>query len=233
MALPSISTPEFTTQIPSTGETIKYRPFLVKEEKILLMALEGNDNAEINDAVQRILNSCIIDDIDTNNLSTFDIEYLFLQLRGKSVGEVIELTVTHPKGDCTHKTEIAINVDEIQLVNADNEKKIMLTDDVGVMMKYPTMKETLSVSSVENETDTMFKLISMSVDYVFDMENVYNDFTEKEIEDWINTLNQSQFKKIVEFFQNMPKLEYDIEWTCESCGKKDEVKLEGLQSFFT
>jgi len=233
MTLPSISTPEFSTKIPSTGEEIKYRPFLVKEEKILLMALEGGETSEINDAVKKILNSCIVNEIDVDKLSTFDVEYLFLQLRGKSVGEVVELTVTHPTGDCTHKTDIEINIDSIKIKNLDNEKKIMLTEDVGVMMRYPTMQEMMKISNDQSETDTLFNLITMSVDYVFDMENVYSDFTDKEIEDWINTLSQNQFKKVVEFFQNMPKLEYDLEWVCEKCGEKDSVKLEGLQSFFT
>lgn len=233
MALPSISTPEFQTTIPSTGEKITYRPFLVKEEKILLMALEGNDTNEISDAVQKILKSCIISDVDVDKLSTFDVEYLFLQLRGKSVGEVIELTITHPDGECQHRTDVSVKIDDIVLSNLDNETKIMMNDEVGVKMKYTTMRETLNLGSDLSETETLFKLITMSIDFVFDQENVYSDFTPQEIEDWINTLNQTQFKKIVDFFQGMPKLEHEVKWTCEKCGQEDSIKLEGLQSFFT
>lgn len=197
------------------------------------MALEGSDASEINNAVQKILRSCIISEIDVDKLSTFDVEYLFLQLRGKSVGEVIELSIKHPDSDCDHRTDITVNIDDIILSNLDNETKIMLTDDVGVKMKYPTMKETLNLGSNMTETETLFKLIIMSVDFVFDQENVYSDFNAQEIEEWINTLNQTQFKKIVDFFQNMPKLEHEINWTCEKCGQEDSIKLEGLQSFFT
>jgi hypothetical protein len=231
MALPSISTPEFQTVIPSTGETITYRPFLVKEEKILLMAMEGNDQKEIELAIKKILSNCILDEIAIEKLAMFDMEFLFLQLRGKSVGEVIDLSVTHLEGECQHRTDIQVNIDDIQIQNLNQEKKIMLTDDVGVMMKYPTMQEAMSVDG--ETTEAVFEILSKSVDYVFDTENVYNEFGEEEIVEWINGLNQTQFQKILKFFENMPKLSYDVSWKCESCGKEDTVVLEGIQSFFT
>lgn len=234
MALPSIATPEFQTIIPSIGEKISYRPFLVKEEKLLLMAMEGNDQQEIANTILKILKSCIMSEVDVDRLSTFDVEYLFLQLRGKSVGEVIELSVAHPEGECKHRTQISISVDDIELSNSDNETKIMLTDDVGVKMKYPTMTETMNVSQFTlSDTETLFKLITLSVDFVFDKENVYSDFNEQEIEDWINTLNQSQFAKIVQFFEGMPKLRHEVSYKCDKCGEEETIVLEGLQSFFT
>lgn len=231
MALPSIATPEFVTKIPSTGEKIKYRPFLVKEEKILLMAMEGNDQKEIELAIKKILTNCILQDIDVNKLAMFDMEYLFLQLRGKSVGEVIDLAVTHLDGECQHRTDIQVNIDDIQIQNLDQEKKIILTDDVGVMMKYPTMQEAMSVDG--DNTEAVFEILSKSVDYVFDAENVYSDFTEAEIVEWINGLNQTQFQKVLNFFENMPKLSYDVSWKCKECGQDDTITLEGIQSFFT
>lgn len=231
MALPSLSTPEFQTVIPSTGETIAYRPFLVKEEKILLMAMEGNDQKEIEIAIKKILSNCILQDIDVNKLAMFDMEYLFLQLRGKSVGEVINLSVTHIDSECKHRTDIKVNIDDIKVQNINQEKKVMLTDDVGVMMKYPTMQEAMGVSG-EN-TEAVFEILSKSVDYVFDAENVYNDFTEAEIVEWINGLNQTQFQKILAFFESMPKLSHEVSWKCKECKEEDTITLEGIQSFFT
>ena len=231
MALPSLSTPEFQTVIPSTGETISYRPFLVKEEKILLMAMEGNDQKEIEIAIKKILSNCILQDIDVNKLAMFDMEYLFLQLRGKSVGEVIDLSVTHLDSECKHRTDIKVNIDNIKIQNLDQEKKVMLTDDVGVMMKYPTMQEAMGVSG-EN-TEAVFEILSKSVDYVFDAENVYSDFTEAEIVEWINGLNQTQFQKILAFFESMPKLSHEVFWKCKECKEEDTITLEGIQSFFT
>jgi len=231
MALPSISTPEFKTTIPSTGQKITYRPFLVKEEKILLMAMEGNDQKEIEHAIKKILTNCILDDVDVDSLAMFDMEFLFLQLRGKSVGEVIELAVTHLEGECKHRTDIKVNIDDIKLSNIEQEKKIMLTDDVGVMMKYPTMKEAMSVEG-EN-AEAVFDILAKSIDYVFDMENVYNEFSEEELVEWINGLNQTQFQKILTFFESMPKLSYEVSWKCKECGEDDSITLEGIQSFFT
>lgn len=228
MALPSISTPEFKTQIPSTGEQIRYRPFLVKEEKILLIAMEGGDQNEITEAVMKILDNCIIGDVDIKNLATFDIEYLFLKLRGKSVGEVITLQVMHPENEeCKHATEVQVNIDTIDVKGTIAEGKIMLTDDVGVKMKYPSMNTVL------DGTDDTFEVIANCIDFIFDQDNVYNEFSDKELMDWIESLNQAQFKKISDFFEGMPKLSTEIEWTCSKCGREDSIKLEGLQSFFT
>jgi hypothetical protein len=231
MALPSISTPEFKTKIPSTGQEISYRPFLVKEEKILLMALEGKDQGEITRSIINLLNSCILDDIDVNSLATFDVEFLFLKLRGKSVGEVIELSMGHTEeGECNHRTKVSVNIDSIQVIGELSDGKIMITDTVGVKLKYPT----IALSQIKNldSTEGMFTLIGKSIEYIFDDTEVYSDFTPKEINEWLDTLNQAQFQKITEFFQDMPKLQHKIEWECEKCGEADSMTLEGLQSFF-
>src|SRR6056300_541213 len=179
MALPSISTPEFTTQIPSTGEKIKYRPFLVKEEKILLIALEGNDQQEITTAILNILNSCILSEVDVNKLSTFDVEYLFLNLRGKSVGEVIEARMGHTDGDCKKLTDVQIKIDDIEIVNEISDGKIMLTDDVGIKMRYPTVHDVAKLD-MKNSDDT-FGLIAQCIEYIYDNDNVYSEFSEQEI----------------------------------------------------
>ena len=231
MALPSISTPEFKTKIPSTGQEITDRPFLVKEEKILLMAMEGNDQKEITAAIVKLLSNCILnEEIDVDKLATFDIEFLFLKLRGKSVGEVIELKIGHTQSECKHRTDIKINLDDINVQGDISDGMVMLTDDVGVKLIYPNMSNTLKVNT--DSADSMFDMVVDCIEYIYDKEEVYNDFTKEELNNWVDTLNQSQFKKITDFFQNMPSLKHSITWKCEKCGEDDEIELEGLQSFF-
>ena len=230
MGLPSIATPQFSTTIPSTGQEVEYRPFLVKEEKILLMALEGGNQKEISKATQNIIKSCVITDIDVNKLATFDVEFLFLKLRGKSVGEVIDLKIGHNDGECEHKTEVNINLDEITVVGDIGDGKIMIDKDVGVKMRYPGLTDIGELE--EQNTEAMFDVINSCIEYVYDKDNVYNDFSKKEIKEWTEGLSQKQFEKLTEFFQNIPKLSYDVEWTCSKCGEKDSITLEGLQSFF-
>ena len=232
MALPSISTPEFQTTIPSTGEKVTYRPFLVKEEKLLLMAMEGKDAVEMSNAMLNILKNCILSDIDIEKLSTFDVEYLFLTLRGKSVGEVVTIKINHTnETDCKHLSEVNFSVEDIKVVGDIGDGKIMLTDDVGIKLRYPKMSDLTDIDS--NNSESMFKMIRKCIEYIFDQENVYADFNEEELSSWIDGLNQTQFGKITKFFEEIPKLSHTIEWTCESCGQKDSITLEGLQSFFT
>jgi hypothetical protein len=232
MALPSLSAPEFFTTIPSTGKEIKYRPFLVKEEKILLMALEGEDAKEINSAILKILKNCIIDDVDVNKLSTFDVEYLFLRLRGKSVGEKVELKVGHTKGDCTHQTEVEVDLDKVELVGEIKDGKIMLTDSIGLKIRYPSLSD-VTANPNQDAADAMYDMIANCVEYIYDDEEVYGEFTKKELQDWIGGLNASQFKKITEFYEDMPKVSHEIKWVCPKCGEEDSIILEGLDSFFT
>jgi len=232
MALPSISTPEFQTVIPSTGETISYRPFLVKEEKILLMAMEGGDAVEMSNAMLKILKSCILTDVDVGKLATFDIEYLFLTLRGKSVGEVVTLNINHTtETECKHLTEMKLNLDDIKVQGDISDGKIMLTEDVGIKLRYPQMTDLYDVNT--DDSESLFKMIRKCIEYIYDKQEVYSDFTEEELETWVDGLNQTQFKTITKFFEDAPKLTHTIEWTCDQCKKADSIKLEGLQSFFT
>ena len=234
MALPQLVSPEFTTEIPSTKQKIKFRPFLVKEEKILLMASEGNDPAEMQRAVKSILSNCILTKINVSNLATFDLEYLFLKLRGKSVGEEIELLMKHSsKSECKHQTTVKMNLDDIKIVGKVSDGKIMLDDKIGVKLKYPTFDEVAKMSENQSNTEIIYKTMAMLIEYVYTEEEVYNDFTDEEMEEWITKLNQKQFAKITDFLANMPKLSQKVEWTCSKCGEKDTVVLEGLQAFFT
>ena len=233
--LPQISTPSFFTKLPSTGQEIEYRPFLVKEEKILLMAIEGGDSKEIMHAVLQIVSDCVKTEIDADKISTFDIEFLFLKLRGKSVGEVIDLTLGHPNGECKAKTKVALNLDDIEVQGVVADGKIMITDDVGVKMRYPNLTDMDKIQNAldDNNTESTFDIIAMCVEYIFDNEDVYNDYTKNDLEEWLGNLNQNQFKKIADFFSDAPKLRHELNWQCNSCGEKETLVLEGLESFFT
>ena len=233
MALPALSSPEFITEIPSTKQKIKFRPFLVREEKILYMALEGKDNTEILNAVITVLSNCILTpNIDIGKLATFDIEYLFLQLRGKSVGESIEIVLRHTDSECKESVNVAVNLDDIKVQGEISDGKMMLTDDVGIKLKYPHAGEIIKIERVA-EGQNVFDSIAYLVDYIYDKETVYNDYSIEEISEWLEQLNQEQFNKIISFMNNMPKLSHTIEWTCNACGEKETIVLEGLQSFFT
>ena len=235
MALPQIATPEFETVVPSTKKKIKFRPFLVKEEKILYMALEGGEQNDIYSAIKKILENCIISDYNINKLSAFDVEYLFLQLRGKSVGEVITLKVRHPQedSDCDHAEEVEIDIDSIKMKEDPRHNKVVKLDEsLGIQFRYPTMTDVMKVGAGKNELTNTFDLIASCVDNVFDADNVYDDFTKDEIQSFIENLSKKQFEKASFFFESLPKLQHEIEWTCSKCGKKEKITLEGLQSFF-
>lgn len=230
MALPIMQVPEFSTKIPSTGKQIKYRPFLVKEEKILLMALEGKDRDEISGAIINLIKSCVLtSNVDVSKLATFDIEYLFLKIRSKSVGEVVELNIGHSAGECAAKTLVEVNLDQVTVDRKPEDGKVMLSDKVGVMLRYPSISDA---QGIEEGQDYGLKIIQNCIEYVFDENTVYNEFTAEELDAWIGSLNKEQMGKIAKFFNEMPKLSHPIKWKCASCGKEDSVKIEGLQSFF-
>ena len=237
MAIPLVVTPEFVTEIPSTKQQIRFRPFVVKEEKILFMAMEGGDPVEINTAVKKVLTNCILsDDLDIDKLATFDIEYLFLQLRGKSVGEVIELNLKHPgTSECHHVTEFGVKIDDIKVQFPENiSDKIMINDSVGLKMNYPSLETSSQVNNnTGSDLDTIIELIANHVQFVFDNDNVYEEFTKQEVKDFIESMNSTQFKNLTDFFTDGPELRHEISWTCQECGKQESLMLRGLQSFFT
>ena len=231
MALPVMVTPEFETTIPSTEKDIKFRPFLVKEEKILFMALQGQDPSEMSNAVKRVLQNCILtSDVDVDSLATFDIEYLFLRLRAKSVGEVIELRLKHREGDCNYVHNYELNLEDVKVqFDEELDNKVQLSDQVGIVLKYPTID---SAQTADNDLDEMMDFVADCVEMVYDSDNVYENFSKDEIKQFLESLNGTQFKKVRDFFNKVPKLSHDIEWTCPQCGKTEKVYLEGLASFF-
>ena len=237
MPLPKISAPSYELVIPSSKKKIKYRPFLVKEEKILILALEGQDQKQIANAVKDVISHCILTrGIKVDKLSTFDIEYLFLNIRGKSVGEEVEIMVTCPDDG---KTQVAtmINLDDIQVqVNDDHNPDIKLDDEYTMRMKYPSMDEFIKTNFATGDinVDDTFKLISSCIDQVYSEDESWTsaDCTKKELTDFIEQLNSKQFKEVEKFFETMPKLSHTVKVTNPETKVENEIVLEGLQSFF-
>lgn len=233
MALPLLVTPEFRTKIPSTGQEIEYRPFLVKEEKVLYMALESGDEKDITNAVKKILKSCIISEVDINQLASFDVEYLFLQLRSKSVNEFMTFMLSHEdEEECDNKTEVSIDIDSIKMECKEDDKIVKIDDKLGFKMKYPTIDAGLKLKE-GSDLQKSLGMIYECIEFVFDEDDVYEDFTEKELEEFIEKLSSTQLQKLIGFFENMPKLQKKVSFECKKCGKKEEYTFEGLNDFFT
>lgn len=233
--LPVINVPEFETVLPSNGKVVKYRPFLVKEEKVLYMALEGGDIKEITNAVTRVLDACTNNELKIEDLPFFDVEYLFLQLRSKSVGENIDLNLRHLTGECKHITPFSLSLDKVEVEKKpDHTNKIKLNDQIGVVMKYPSLKNQGRLQSVSelNNLDKLLEFVADSIEMVYDDKNVYDSFTREEVKTFVEGLNKQQFEKVMDFYLTMPRLTHTIRYTCPKCNKEEEIKLEGLASFF-
>jgi len=237
MPLPKISTPTYELVIPSTGKKIKYRPFLVKEEKILIIAMESEDTSQITNAVKDVIKSCIITrGIKVEELSTFDIEYLFLNIRGKSVGEEVEVLITCPDDGVT-KVPMTISLDDIQVqIDESHSKDIRLDDNLTLRMRYPSMQEFIKNNfSVENVgVDGTFEIITSCIEQVYNEEESWSasDCTKKELKDFVEQLSSKQFKEIENFFSTMPKLSHTITVKNPNTEVENEIVLEGLASFF-
>ena len=238
MPLPKISTPTYELELPSTGKKIKYRPFLVREEKILILALESEDEKQIATAVKNTLKDCIqTRGIKVENLPTFDIEYLFLNIRGKSVGEAVDLIITCPDdGETT--VPVKIYIDEIGVIKQeDHSPDIDLDGNLTLRMKYPSLDQFVSSNfsfDEREDLDKSFEIIGSCIDVIFNADDAWStsDVTKKELMTWMDGLNSAQFKKIEEFFTSMPKLSHTIKVTNPNTKVESEIVLDGLQSFF-
>ena len=238
MPLPKVNTPTYELVLPSSGKKLKYRPFLVREEKILIMALETEDVKQITDAVIEILNSCILSKgIDLKKLATFDIEYLFLNVRSKSVGETVEINVTCPDDN---KTSVAmtIDIDSIKIKKDKSHKNsIKLDDNLSMKMKYPSMDQFVvsNFDSTITDVDTTLGMIIGCIDMIYNEEESWNasESTDKELSEFVGNLNTKQFKLIEKFFSTMPKLTHTIKVTNPQTKVESEVVLEGLAAFFS
>ena len=236
MALPQVALPTYELEIPSNGKKIKYRPFVVKEEKLLLLALETNDEKQIEDAVRTLLKGCIQSRIKVEELAIFDLEYIFLQIRAVSVGEIVEMKVTC-KDDNTTQVQYNMNLTEVKVIKPeDHSNKIMLTDDMGVIMKYPSWSEFIigSIMGTSPNADGVVEIIAGCIDQIFDGEDVYDSSTttKKEFIQFVENLTNNQFEKIQKFFEDTPRLEHRFTVKNPNTGEPSEFTISGLSNFF-
>ena len=238
MPLPTIATPTYELELPSSGKTIKYRPFLVKEEKLLVLALESEDTKEISNAIKAVLKSCIqTRGIKVETLPTFDIEFLFLHIRGKSVGEELEVSLIAPDDGVT-AVPVKINIDDIKVHRQEgHDKKIKLDDNLLMEMKYPSLDQFIKNNFDFNDDasiDKSFEVIASCIDKIYNEEEVWStsDCTKKELMDFLDQMNTMQFKLIEKFFETMPKLSHTVKLKNPETKVESEVVIEGLASFF-
>ena len=238
MPLPKIATPVYELELPSTGKTIEYRPFLVKEEKVLVIALESEDTKQITTAIKNVIRNCIkTKGVKVEDLPTFDIEYLFLNIRGKSVGEEIEVNIICPD-DGETEVPVTINIDDIHIEkNDEHDNKIKIGDDLMMVMKYPSLDQFIKNHfdfESKNAMDQSFELIASCIDKIYSEDEVWatEDCTKKELNEFLEQMNSSQFKDIEKFFETMPKLSHKLKVKNPKTKKESEVVLEGLASFF-
>ena len=236
MSLPKLEVPSYTTTLPSTGQPIKYRPFLVKEEKTLLLALESEDDKQIQDAVVTLLTNCITSRLNVKKLAMFDLEYLFLKIRSKSVSEELELKIT-----CTDDNETqvdhVINLEDVEVVKPENHSRtIHLTDDVAIAMKYPSLDQFIknNFGAAETSPDEVFELIADCIDQIIEGDEIHeaSSSSKKELMGFIDGLTSQQFEKMQAFFVNMPKLQHKFSVVNPNTKERCDYQLEGLASFF-
>ena len=238
MPLPKIATPTYQLELPSTGQSINYRPFLVKEEKLLVLALESEDNKQITTAIKTVIKSCIsTKGIKVETLPTFDIEYLFLNIRGKSVGEELEVNIICPDDEVT-EVPVTIDLDEIQVQKSDDHtNRIQIDSNIMMEMKYPSLDQFIKNNfdfKEGNQMDQSFDLIASCIDKIYTEDEVWStaDCTKKEVKEFLESMNSSQFKDIEKFFETMPKLQHTITVKNPKTKVESDVVLEGLASFF-
>jgi len=245
MALPQVSTPTYELTVPSSGEKVSYRPFLVKEEKILMMAMESGDTTGMTKAMKDIITSCTDGEVDTKDLAPYDLEYFFLQLRGKSVGETIEISAPRPPnftGCCKESTDedvckFTINLEDIKVDTTKVIKpEIELTKEIGVKMRYPQLDTIQKYTGPDGQMKTsgVFEMIIECIDYIWNDDEIHQaqDHTKKEMNTFLDSLNTKQFKNIQDFFEGMPRVKHDVDWVCPHCTKSNTLTLQGIDAFF-
>ena len=240
MALPMMNAPIYTLVVPSSGATVKYRPFLVKEEKALLIAQQSEDVVTMIETLKQVVKSCVQDKLDVEKLATFDLEYMFTQIRGKSVGETVDLIfgcdLDHGEQNEKAKATVTIDLSTITVEkSAEHNNKIELFGNVGVVMKYPTVDVIKKLEGFDvNDLDTVFDIMALSIDYIYDGEQLFyaKESTREELLAFIENLSSEQFARVQKFFETMPKIIKEIQYDCPVCNRHHVKMLEGLQSFF-
>ena len=232
MALPKINTVLYDLELPSSGKKVEYRPFLVKEEKILLMALEGKDDREMSKAIKQIITQCVSTaGFNVNKLPMIDLEYLFLNIRGKAVGDISTITFEH---ECGETINLDIDLSKVKVVKNKNYSDLVkITDDVMIRLTPPGIDNVIGAGN-KNQIDMVLEIIRDSIVEIIEGEDVFSaqDHTREELEEFLNSLNSGQFIKVQEYYESLPKMKQDIEYTCTKCGKTETETLEGLASFF-
>ena len=232
MALPKLNTAQYELKVPSTGKTIEYRPFLVKEEKILLMALEGKDEKEMVKAIKQIITQCVATEkFNINKLAMVDLEYLFLNIRGKAVGDVSTISLEHK---CGEVISLDIDLSKVEIVNNKNISDLVnLTEDIMIRLKPPSLDNVIGVAN-KNQIDVVMEIVRECLVEIIQGKDVFSaqDHTKEELDEFLNSLNSGQFQKIQTYYESLPKMKQDIEYTCPKCGETKKETLEGLASFF-
>ena len=233
--LPKLVTPKYEMIVPSTGETVTYRPYVVREEKILLIAIESRSEIAVEKAVTEIIKTCVESPIDMKKLTTFDIEFMFITLRSKSVGEGVK--INPPCDHCEERNEHKIDLEKVTVKNLEDaiDKHIKLTDDISLDLRWQTLDDRLKESERETETETMINTIAHSIETIYSGEEIFavKDVKLKEIINFVESLNSDQFVEVCEVLGKAPALNYKMEFECEHCGEKNERELKGLIDFFT
>jgi len=233
MALPKLDAPTYTLEVPSTGEKIKFRPFLVKEQKILMIAEESKDDNQVYNAMETLINSCTFGKIDVKAINLFDVEYIFLQLRAKSVGEMVELNLLCPDDN---ETRVPTKIDLTKLdvdIGEGHTDKITLTKNITMHMKYPTLDNIRTIDKNSSETKSIFSILKSCIHEVHDGETIYSriDISDKDIDDFIDQFSNKQFEEVMKFFDTMPKVKMVVDITNPKTKVKSKITLEGMDSF--
>jgi hypothetical protein len=233
MALPKLNNPTYELELPSTGKKLKFRPFLIKEQKILMMAQESGDDSQLMEAMINLVSACTFGKIDASQSPVFDVEYLFLQIRAKSVGETTDLNIVCPDDGKT-QVPVKLNIQDISVnMTEDHTNIVELTDEVNMHFRYPILSDMVGLKNGATEMETLFHVINNCVDEIHEGDNIYRriDMTDKEVDEFVDSLSGTQFEKVTEFFQTAPKLRHVIEVINPKTKKKNEVVLEGLTDF--
>ena len=232
MALPKINTVLYDLKLPSSDKKVEYRPFLVKEEKILLMALEGKDDREMSKAIKQIITQCVTTEgFNVNKLPMIDLEYLFLNIRGKAVGDISTISFEH---ECGEIIKLDIDLTKVKIVKNKNYSDLVkITDDIMIRLSPPGIDNVIGAGD-KNQIDMVMEIIRDSIVEIIQGEDVFSaqDHTREELEEFLDSLNSGQFKKLQDYYESLPKMKQDIEYTCKKCGKTETETLEGLASFF-
>jgi len=233
MALPKLNTPKYNLNIPSTGKEITYRPYLVREEKILMIAMESEDIKQIEIALLDIISACTDESCNTDKMTRFDTEYIFSKLRSKSVGETSEVGIKCEK--CSHENKVVVEIDAVQ-VTEKPDTKIDLAEGTGIVMKFPSMKDYKELQSIETDSDVdaIFNVIISSIESIYQGEDLFqaNEHTKQELHDFVDSLNTVQFKKIQQFISDMPQAYINVKFDCEECNHSHDHDLKGMANFF-